>query len=196
MIEIFDYIGIIAFAISGALTGIRKNMDWFGVVVLGLTCALGGGLTRDLFLQRQIPLCFENWMYIVVAIIASIFTLIPSFNKHFQGVNKWLILMDTIGISVFSMVGAKEVIVYDNVFYTIFIGTVTATGGGILCDLFANQKPRIFVGEFYACSCIIGIIVMYVVYQFNTEVSMLVGSFSIIVIRYLAVKYNWKLPNA
>lgn len=192
----FDYIGIIAFAISGALTGIRKNMDWFGVVVLGLTCALGGGLTRDLFLHKEIPSCFESWTYIVVAILASIATLFPKFNKRFEGVNKTLIFMDTVGLSVFTMVGAKSVIGYENLFYTVFIGTITATGGGILCDLFADQKPRIFVGEFYACSCIVGIIVMYYLYPYNNNLSIFLGAFTVFFIRYLAVKYNWKLPNA
>ena len=191
MIEIFNYCGIVAFAISGALTGIKNKMDWFGVMVLGITCAFGGGLFRDILLHKEIPWMFENWTYLVVALITSLLCLIPKFNKRFDKLNKALLIMDTIGISVFSVVGAKAVIDYGNTLYTIFVGTITAVGGGIICDLFADQKPRIFVSDFYASSCILGIFAMIIFWQVNQQYAVIVGAAVVIATRALAIQKNW-----
>ena len=196
MIELFNYCGIIAFAISGALTGIKNKMDWFGVTVMGITCAFGGGLFRDILLKKDIPWMFENWTYLVVGIIVSILCLVPKFNKKFDGLNKVLMLMDTIGLSLFSVVGARAVIEMNNVFYTIFVGTITAVGGGVICDLFADQMPRIFIGDFYASSCIIGIIVMIFLWDINEQYSMVIAAIIILLIRIIAIKRKWELPQA
>ena len=71
IILIIELIGTIAFAVSGAMVGIKKHMDLFGVNVLGITTAMGGGLIRDLILSIAPPAMFRNKIYALTAIATS-----------------------------------------------------------------------------------------------------------------------------
>ena len=190
MITIFKCLGVIAFSVSGALTAIKRKLDWFGIIVLGLTCAFGGGLIRDCFLNKEIPSVFEEWTYLLISLFVTVMIQIPSFKKRIDSLNYVLVVMDTIGLGLFSVIGARTVIAYGNIFYTVFIGTLTAVGGGVIADIFANQKPRIFVSDIYASSCVIGIIVMSLLWKISNDMATLIGAIIIIVIRFIAVKYG------
>ena len=45
---IMEMAGTVAFAASGAMVGVERNMDIFGVSVLGVATAVGGGMIRDI----------------------------------------------------------------------------------------------------------------------------------------------------
>ncbi|MBR7059372.1 MAG: TRIC cation channel family protein, partial [Neisseriaceae bacterium] len=112
LIYIAEIIGTIAFASSGALLAIRKNMDLLGVIVLGMTTALGGGLLRDLVLDIHPPRMFENPSYTVVAILTSLILFIYIYfhryvlYRNFINIyEKIMNFLDALGLGIFTVVG-------------------------------------------------------------------------------------------
>ena len=131
----FEIVGTIAFAVSGALLGLEKQMDILGISILGLTTAVGGGVIRDLILGLTPPMTFRNPLYAIIAIGVSILVFIIARKRSvFQG--KWyetvMLIMDSIGLGVFTVVGINTAYSQDgeyNIFLLVFVGVVTGVGG-------------------------------------------------------------------
>ena len=196
MIFLFEIIGTVAFAISGAAVGIRTQMDVFGVVILGMTTAVGGGIIRDLILNITPPTAFRQPIYAAVAILVSALIFLPSVRSRVNTNSRLQIVIDAIGLGTFTVAGVKAGMVFDNMFLSVFVGTVTGVGGGVLRDIFAADKPTIFVKQFYACASIIGAICCVIVWDIGQNIAMLTGAAIIIILRLLAAGYRWNLPHA
>lgn len=200
---ILEIIGTVAFAISGAIVGIQKKMDIFGVSILGLTAAVGGGILRDLILNITPPAAFVNPVFAITAVIVSIIVFIrpiySSLEKKGSVYDILLLIMDSIGLGLFTVVGvqvAKTSVAGDNLFLVTFVGVLTGVGGGILRDVFAGNRPYIFVKHFYACASIIGAWVCALLWSVIGDLpSMAVGAILIVILRLLAAYYRWSLPK-
>ena len=203
---IMEIMGTIAFAASGAMVGIRKRMDIFGVCVLGFVTAVGGGMVRDLVLGITPPNVFRNPSYALVAVITSVIVFAVIYVKRdvldgsFKVVyDKAMLIMDTIGLAIFTVVGVNIGIqqgYLEKLFLLTFAGTITGVGGGLMRDVMAGQPPYIFVKHIYASASVVGSLVC--VYMYRTSgavVSMIVSSIVILIIRYLAAHYHWNLPH-
>ena len=206
IIFIMEIIGVIAFAASGAMVGIKKNMDVFGIAVLGVVTSVGGGIIRDLVLGINPPKVFNNPIYVEVALLTScvLFLVLFIFRKRKPDNIKsiydiTMLIMDTIGLAIFTVLGVKTGIQmgYGNQeFLLIFVGTVTGVGGGLLRDMMADIPPAIFVKHIYACASIAGAIVCAVTaHYFVLEQAMIFGFIVICVIRFFAAGFKWNLPR-
>lgn len=206
IIFIMEIIGVIAFAASGAMVGIKKNMDIFGIAVLGVVTSVGGGIIRDLVLGINPPKVFNNPVYVIVALITSciLFVVLFLFRKRKPDNVKaiyeiTMLIMDTIGLGIFTVLGVKTGIQMryeDQEFLLIFVGTITGVGGGLLRDVMADIPPAIFVKHIYACASIAGAIVCAVLAHFLVlEQAMIIGFILICVIRFLAARFRWNLPR-
>ena len=193
---ILEIIGTVAFAISGALMAIRKKMDIFGVAILGMTTAVAGGIIRDLILGITPPAAFVQPIYALTAIGVSLIMFIPSIRKALSHLETVLLVMDSIGLAAFTVTGVGTGMVYHNLFLTVFVGTVTGVGGGVLRDLFAGNRPYIFVKHFYACASIIGSLISALVWNVNELLAMIAGMSAIFILRILAAIFKWSLPKA
>ena len=199
-----EIIGTIAFAISGAIVGIQKNMDIFGVSILGMTTAVGGGILRDLILNITPSAAFRTPVFAATAVAVSIVMFIrpvhASGGAKGGAYEKTLLVMDSIGLGLFTVVGvqvAKASSVETNLFLETFVGVLTGVGGGILRDVFAGYTPSIFVKHFYACASIIGAWACVLLWpHIGSNESMFVGAAIIVVLRLLAARYHWSLPKA
>ncbi|MCR4934797.1 MAG: trimeric intracellular cation channel family protein [Lachnospiraceae bacterium] len=196
MIFALEIIGTIAFAISGAMVGIEKKMDIFGVLVLGMTTAVGGGIIRDLLIGVVPPMAFQEPVYALTAIAVSIIVFLPFVRNRINKISKMILLMDSIGLGIFTVIGIKAAASFGNAFLSIFLALVTGVGGGVLRDVFAQDRPMIFVKHFYASAAIIGAVVSLLLWNINVETSMIVGAATVIVLRILAAKFRWHLPKA
>ena len=196
MIFALEIIGTIAFAISGAMVGIEKKMDIFGVLVLGMTTAVGGGIIRDLLIGVVPPMAFQEPVYALTAIAVSIIVFLPFVRNRINKISKMILLMDSIGLGIFTVIGIKAAASFNNIFLSIFLALVTGVGGGVLRDVFAQDRPMIFVKHFYASAAIIGAVVSLLLWNINVETSMIVGAATVIVLRILAAKFRWHLPKA
>ena len=208
---IMDIIGTVAFAVSGAMTGIRKKMDIFGVNILALLTATGGGIIRDLVTGTTPPAAFKNPFVVIIAAIAANITFIFVYWKHKSKkdfsektklvYDKLFFWFDTVGLAAFTADGVHTGLLgahASNAFLVIFLGVVTGVGGGVLRDVLSLEMPFIFVKHIYACASIIGAAIVYVVYSLSgsAEAAMLSGFFFVCVIRYCAAHYGWNLPKA
>lgn len=204
MLSIFELLGTIAFAASGAITGLSKKMDILGVTTLGVVTAVGGGVIRDLILGITPPATFRNPTYALVAIAVSVIIFIPMVRRFlFQKQNIYdliMLIMDSVGLGVFTVVGIQAAYASDNTynaFLLIFVGVVTGVGGGILRDILAGNTPYIFVKHFYACASIIGAIICILLWKYcGQSIAIIGGSAVVIILRLLAAHFRWSLPKA
>ena len=161
--------GTVAFAASGAMVGVERNMDIFGVSVLGVVTAVGGGMIRDIVLGIIPPNVFTNPVYALVATITSCVVFLVFYWKRqlLEGhmrltYDRVMWVMDSIGLGIFTVVGVNTGIrsgYMDNVFLLVFLGTITGVGGGLMRDMMAGVPPYIFVKHIYACASIVGAVV-------------------------------------
>lgn len=201
---ILEIIGVVAFALSGALTAIKKEMDIFGAGVLGMTTAVGGGIIRDLILGINPPTCFINPTHALIGFFLPMVTYIPAIQRLFA-VNQHkiydicLLIADSVGLGIFTVIGVNtcfEAISHPNFFTTIFLGVVTGIGGGIIRDLFSRNLPKVFIKHFYACASILGALTSYLTrFCFGSVVASILGTAIILTLRLLASFLHWKLPK-
>lgn len=204
LIFILELIGTVAFAISGAMTALKKNMDIFGVAILGLTTAVGGGALRDVLLGITPPVMFREPVYALLAIFVSVVVFIPSvrrlLTRNHALYERMMLVMDSIGLGIFTVVGINTAYgVSDNfnLFLLIFVGTVTGVGGGVLRDVLAGNTPYIFVKHIYACASIVGAILCAALRApLGEAASVIIGASAVIIIRLLAAHYKWSLPHS
>lgn len=203
LILVLEIIGTVVFSISGALTGMKKNMDVFGVAFLGWVTAMGGGVLRDVILGNTPPVAFReptnSVIAISVAVIAFFIARRHLVNKHPVLWDRLLFIMDTLGLAIFTVVGVKVaygVITEHRLFLTVCVGVLTGVGGGVLRDVLAGNIPYIFVKHIYACASIAGAIVCALLWRWSGETAaVLSGAAVIVVIRCISAHYRLSLPK-
>lgn len=204
VITAFEIIGTIAFAASGAIAALKKGMDIFGVLNLGLITAVGGGVIRDIILGNTPPAVFKDPIYALVAILTSAIVFLPAVRKLFVKSQKAydlvMLIMDSLGLGIFTVIGiqtAKSVDPESGFFLLVFVGIVTGVGGGLLRDICSLEMPYIFIKHFYACASLLGAAVCAFLWNLTGEKSaMIAGTAVIVVLRLLAAKFRWSLPKA
>ena len=206
IIFVLEIIGTIAFASSGAMVGIRKNMDIFGVIVLGVTTAVGGGGIRDLILGIHPPKMFHNFSYVGIAIVTSLLIFLVMYIKRellegdfIENYEQIMNTFDAIGLGIFTVVGIQTTLtIFDdsNIFLLIFVGVITSVGGGMLRDVLTGSVPFVFVKHIYASASLAGVILYVILRSYiNDVVAMIVSMVVVISIRILAARYRWNLPR-
>ena len=199
----FDMIGTIAFAVSGALVGVARKMDIFGMAVLALATAIGGGIVRDVLLGYFPPNSLRNVVYVtvVLAVTVIVFLIYNSrYRKHAMGPRSRAsyLLADALGLASFTVTGASAGFkLYPELpIFIVLLGTITAVGGGIIRDMLAQRIPSVLKEDVYALPSIIGGIVYYLMVTASWGSMAVYGAFTVVlVIRLLAIKYNWSLPK-
>lgn len=209
-ILLMDWIGTIAFALSGAVLAIEKNMDIFGINILAIATATGGGMIRDILIGRFPPVMFKNPVYVLIAAVTANICFVFFFIKARKKVAipdnmvrvyaRVFFWFDTLGLAAFSVDGVYAGMYVDsgrNGFLLTFLGVMTGVGGGVLRDILANQMPAILVRNIYASASVAGALVMTLCVQADVRLntSILAGFFTVIVIRCLASHYKWNLPR-
>lgn len=206
LLFLLDLVGTIAFAISGALVAIRKGMDVFGVNVLAVTTACGGGLMRDLIIGSIPPQMFRNPFFVVIAFgVANVVFLLMALHRHMPRkvapiYDQLLFWFDSLGLAAFTVDGVMAGIAIgygDNEFLICFLGLMTAVGGGALRDVLASQMPDIFRKHIYAVAAIAGAIVMVLLLRVggSQKIAMIGGFLLVLVLRKLAAHFRWNLPK-
>ncbi len=201
---VFEILGVISFALSGALVALKADMDILGVMTLGIITAIGGGITRDLLLGLTPPSSLINPLNAIIAIAVSIFIFLPFMQKlilqHSKAYDLIFLIGDSIGLGLFTVNGATVSLITHGenaIFLAIMAGIITAVGGGVFRDVLAKHRPMIFVKHFYACASIIGAITYVLGYLIVGELLASIISICLtILLRFLAAKYRWELPKS
>lgn len=192
---IIEFIGTMAFAVSGIRLASSKHFDWFGALIVGMATAIGGGTIRDVMLGVT-PFWLTNSIYIICCAVSLLWVVL--FGKYLiRQQNTWFIF-DTIGLALFNVIGIEKALQLGFPYWTaIVMGSITGAGGGIIRDILINEVPLIFRKEIYAMACVAGGVVYVVLHAwtgFSAEMNALLSSLMVIVVRILAVRNHWHLP--
>lgn len=196
IIYVIDILGTFAFAISGALVASKKDFDLFGVIILAFVTAVGGGMLRDILINSH-PI---NWIgdlnYIYTILIAVVCTFL--FKSKIAPLRKTFFLFDTIGISVFTLLGLQKGLSLNlPAIVAIIMGMVSAVFGGVIRDVLSREVPLIFKKEIYASACLSGGLVYLLLkkLQVPDDVNFISSAIVIIIIRTVSVVYHLELPK-
>lgn len=193
-IYILDIIGTLVFAVSGVLTAIDSDFDVVGSSIIGMVTAVGGGTLRDVLIGET-PVGWMTDLNYLWTIIAAL-VLSYLFKNKISKLRKSMFFFDTIGIGLFTILGLqKTLLVGLELPVALLMGIVSAVFGGIIRDVLTNKVPLIFRKEIYASACLAGGLVFLGLSEIsnNLLVNMFVSMFTVVIIRYLAVRNNWSL---
>ncbi|MCK4507518.1 MAG: trimeric intracellular cation channel family protein [Desulfuromonadales bacterium] len=197
IIYILDLVGTAAFAASGAWVGVRKQMDLFGVLVLGIVTAVGGGTLRDLLLGDIPPFSLKDETYIYISVVVSL--VVFANRKQFAKFEKPLLYFDAIGLGTFVVIGATKALDFQlGLLGAVLMGVMTGTAGGVIRDILANQVPLVLRREIYASACVAGGVLLVVLEHIGTgrPIAALLAASTVIVVRLMAIRYDWGLPRS
>ncbi|KAB7836101.1 trimeric intracellular cation channel family protein [Streptomyces mobaraensis] len=194
-----DIVGIFVFAISGALLGVRKNFDVFGMAVLAEVTALGGGLFRDLVIGAVPPAAFSDLGYFVTPLIATliVFFLHPEVERITSAVN----VFDAAGLGLFCVTGTVKAYAHGlGLTQSATLGLATAVGGGVLRDVLAHEVPSLlrWDRDLYAVPAMAGATTAALMLKFGAlhgatnAIPVVVGCG----LRLLAMRFHWRAPRA
>lgn len=205
--QLCEAIGTAAFAVSGAMVAIDKGTDIFGVLLMAVFTALGGGTLRDVLIGHFPPRMFTNFHYVLLACICAltVFIIARIFKERYiererliEQVNN---VFDAIGLGIFAVSGARigmEAGFADNIFLTTFLGTTTAIGGGMLRDVLLQEMPFVLKKRVYAVAAIVGALGYALLMRMgmNSVMAYALGMMATIAVRILATVFRWNLPKA
>ncbi len=192
VLYILDLIGTFAFGLSGGILAIRKGMDLFGVFVLAVVTAIGGGTTREVMLNNQELFIIYNPDYIAVILASAICSFI--FYERLLRINSVILIADAFGLGTFVCIGVSRALTAGvPLFGAVIVGLITSVVGGMLRDIIAKEMPMILVRDFYAMACLIGAIIYVFLYWLGLPETpvMLISAAVVIILRLLAIKYRW-----
>lgn len=191
--EVFSMIGTIAFAISGAIIAMEEEYDLFGVYILGIVTAFGGGAIRNLLIGLPVTTLWGQDMMFQIALVAiTLFFLFP--HRLIQHWHRWGNFTDAIGLSAFAIQGALYAVKLDMPISAVIVAAVlTGSGGGIVRDLLAGRKPLVLRDEIYgvwtaSAGLVIGLEVV------TGDLLLYVLFVAITALRVLSYTFKWRLP--
>jgi uncharacterized membrane protein YeiH len=193
--SVLDWLGIVAFAVTGALVASRKRMDVIGFVVLGAATGVGGGTLRDVLLGLPVFWVREP-AYLVTCALASVAVF---FAAHIpQSRYRYLLWLDAVGLALFAVTGAEKAAhAGAGATVAVAMGVITATFGGIVRDLLGGESPVILSREIYASAAHAGAAILVVLTAAGAPRELAAGSgfAAALVIRAAALRYGWSLPR-
>jgi uncharacterized membrane protein YeiH len=192
-----DLLGTAAFAASGAWAGIRREMDLFGVLVLGLVTATGGGTLRDLLLGDTPPFIFKDETYLYLSLAISLAAFV--FHRRMAFLHHPLLYFDAIGLGTFVVIGTGKALDFGMGFVgSVMMGVMTATAGGMMRDVLSSRVPLVLQKEIYASACLAGGMLLYLLNRtiLPRNWAFFIAALTVIVLRLLAIRYRWSLPRA
>ncbi|MGW4483093.1 trimeric intracellular cation channel family protein [Amycolatopsis sp. NPDC004368] len=192
-----EFVGLVAFAASGALAAVRARLDVFGVIVVGLTTALGGGIIRDVLLGIHPPTTFSNWPYL--AVCAATALAVFAFHPQVARLRRAVLLADALGLGVFATAGTTVALNAGATAYAAcLIGMTSGIGGGALRDLLLREIPLVLRREIYAVAALAGAVLVAVGHALPLPSALVtvVAAAVVVTIRLVALWRHWNAPVA
>ena len=195
LFSVIEFLGTLAFAISGIRHAAAKRFDCFGGFVCGTAVAIGGGTIRDVLLGVT-PFWMTSPIYIICTFIAQFLVIVfAHYLKRLD--NAWLVF-DTLGLALFTIAGLQKTLDCGYSFWVaIIMGCITGSAGGVIRDVLLNNEPVIFQKEIYAMASVGGGFVYWGLIEsecIDMRVAVIISFVFICAIRFLAVRYHISLP--
>lgn len=194
---VLDLAGTFVFALSGALAGVKRKLDLFGVLVLSFAAANAGGITRDVLIGAVPPAAISDWRYLVVSLVAGLITfyLSPAIVRLWSPV----LLFDAAGLALFAVAGTQKSLDYGlNPVMAMSLGMLTGIGGGMMRDVLLAEIPAVLRSELYAVAALAGagVVVIGHLLQLPAVPIAIAGVALCFGLRVMAIRHGWQLPVA
>lgn len=206
LLNIFEYIGVVSFAILGAYVAMQKRMDILGICVLAFVTACGGGVLRDMVMNTGVPVhlpeqgmtvlvpvFFSSYLTILLVLLSVAFVIAIRnlFKIHFI-----IVIFDAVGLSIFAIdTGLKAIHMHYNFVQFLFVSVITAVGGGVIRDVLAQRVPAIFRSDIYALAAALGAVYLWFAYPHLGEQASLYSALAVVFFtRMLCVYFHVNLP--
>jgi uncharacterized membrane protein YeiH len=198
--SVVEFSGVAAGALAGALEARRNrtyHYDLIGVLGLAVITALGGGITRDILIQKGPPLAFLDVRYLLVALGAGIAALLFGFSAG-PHMSRFIWVADAASLGLFSVAGVSRALNAGlPVLAALILGLITAVGGGSLRDVLMGRTPRVFErGEPYTIAALLAVLIFLAGDRlgWDRSISTAAGAISGLVLKLLAARFHWKTP--
>ncbi|AVM59086.1 trimeric intracellular cation channel family protein [Bacteroides heparinolyticus] len=194
-VQVLDFVGTFAFAISGIRLASAKRFDWFGAYVVGFVTAIGGGTIRDLLLDVT-PGWMTDPIYLICTGLALLWVIL--FGKYLIHLHNTFFIFDSIGLALFTVVGVGKSLAVGYPFWVaIIMGSITGAAGGVIRDVFINEIPLIFRKEIYAMACVVGGTCYWLCDSLGMQsyACQVMAGTTVFIVRILAVKFKICLPT-
>ena len=197
LVLVLDLGGTCAFALSGAVAGIRQRLDVFGVLVLSFATATFGGIVRDLLIGAVPPAALTDWRYLAVALASGLIAFIwLPFIVKLRGPVR---LLDAAGLAFFAVAGTQKGLAFGlSPVMAALMGMLTGIGGGVVRDVFLAQIPSVLRSDFYAVAALAGsaVVVAGALLHLPVILTAIGGGVVCFGLRVLAMRWGWRLPAA
>lgn len=197
---VLDLIGTFVFALSGAVVGVKRRLDIFGVLVISFAAASAGGIMRDLLINSVPPAAIRDWRYVAAAVLGGlvIFIWFPR-SQRSQRVRNFVLLFDAGGLALFAVTGTQKALGYGlNPVMAALLGMLTGVGGGMMRDVLVAEIPNVLRSDLYAVAALAGAVVVVIGHEVNfaPTVAALLGAMICLGLRLIAIRRRWQLPVA
>src|SRR3982751_870864 len=194
---VLDLTGTFVFALSGALAGVKRQLDLFGVLVLSFAAGNSGGITRDVLIGAIPPGAVNDWRYLGISLFAGVITFY--FSPLIVRMSNLVLLFDAAGLALFAVSGASKALAYGlNPVMAITLGMVTGIGGGIARDILLAEIPTVLRAELYAVAALAAAAVVVIgdTLQLPAAPVTAVAVILCFWLRVMAIRRGWRLPVA
>ena len=194
---VLDLTGTFVFALSGALAGVKRALDLFGVLVLSFAAANSGGIIRDVLIGAVPPAAIADWRYLAVSLFAGLVTF--RFSSLVVRMSHPVLVFDAAGLAFFAVAGASKALAHGlHPVMAVVLGMVTGIGGGMIRDLLLAEIPTVLRAELYAVAALVAAAIVVIGHLLQWPVApvtavALIACFSL---RVLAITHDWRLPVA
>jgi uncharacterized membrane protein YeiH len=194
---VLDFAGTFAFALSGAVAAVKRELDIFGVLVLAFVAATTGGIIRDVLIGAVPPASLVDWRYLAISLVAGILTFywFPVIDRLHNPVQ----LFDAAGLALFAVSGAQKALAYGlDAPMAALLGMLTGIGGGMARDVLLGEIPTVLRAELYAVAALAGggAVVIGESLGLPSMVTTLTGALICLGLRLGSIYWGWHLPRA
>lgn len=197
---VLDLIGTFVFALSGAVVGVKRRLDIFGVLVISFAAASAGGITRDLLIGSVPPAAIADWRYMAASVLGGllIFVWFPR-SQRTARVRNFVLLFDAGGLALFAVTGTQKALGFGlHPLMAPVLGMLTGIGGGMLRDVLVAEIPQVLRSDLYAVAALAGAVVVVIGHQLGVAPVMaaVLGAAICFGLRLIAIRRRWQLPVA
>ena len=197
LLLVLDLVGTFVFGVNGALTAVRvARLDVVGVVTLGMVTALGGGVIRDVLIGSIPPATFRDWRYFALAFGGGLIAF--ALSRRLDRIEMPITVLDAIGLSVFAVIGAEKAVHYGlGIWPAVFLGVVTAVGGGTIRDTLVRQIPTVLRSDLYAIPALLAAGITVAAMRMGVDgLPAALGAAAVcFAVRMLGVRFGLNAPN-
>jgi uncharacterized membrane protein YeiH len=197
LLLVLDLVGTFVFAISGAIAGVTRRLDLFGILVLSFVAGNFGGITRDVLIGSVPPAAISDWRYLAVSVLAGVITFYS--YSAVDRLRSPVLVFDAAGLALFVVSGAQKALAFGlNPVMAALLGMLTGVGGGMMRDLLLAEIPTVLRTDLYAVAGLAGAAVVVIgnLLHLPPTATTIIGALLCFGLRLMAIHRGWHLPIA